>query len=575
MQAGTHIAGAVLTLAVARGFGLEVGPVEAVACFAASVLPDIDTTTSGVGRFFRPVSRFLESRFGHRTITHSLLFTFSLAALLLPVYFASPGVWFAFLYGYLSHLLLDTLNVNGVPLLWPHRLQFWFFPNRKMRVPYGSPAESTIALVMLFSGIFLWPVGSNGFDTAFRRMVATPETAVADYIDMRETNEVFAVLTGFNSETQEPMNGRYRIVEAIGRAGVIVEDQGGRAFQVSKNGQVVAYRVRAYPGAPAVVRAYRLDVGGRLLSDILAALPQAEARAVWITGNLLVAADVQPPPAAAGTFQRVRRLPGPQNVLLLHAARPVDLTAYSTAFVTSGSLVVRVEYSGNRAPDALPLSPATAGRSTVRLVELPNLPSLAGLLVEQGDTVQEGQPLARYVDEAAPAQQREDARQLREKAAQLRAEVSAERRAYQQQAGGLRAQVQAAREVAARWEKLVQVDAATRLELEAKRAEVRRLDGQLTALSVSHTSRLTRLQQQEQDARTRAAAKEKAARRSETKQLVRSPVTGKVAEIRQGTTNAKGVSVQLVLVVQEAEKLQPVPAKTTPPTEAAPPVSSP
>lgn len=557
MQAGTHIAGAVLTLAIARGFGLEVGPVEAVACFAASILPDIDTTTSGVGRFFRPVSRFLESRFGHRTLTHSLLFTFSLAALLLPLYFASPGVWFAFLYGYLSHLLLDTLNVNGVPLLWPNRLQFWFFPNRKMRVPYGSPTESTIALVMLFTGIFLWPVGSNGFDTAFRRMVATPETAVADYIDMRETNEVFAVLTGFNSETQEPMNGRYRIVEAIGRAGIIVEDDAGRAYQVSKNGQVVAYRVRAYPGVPAVVRAYRLDVGGRLLSDILAALPQAEARAVWITGNLLVAADVQPPPAAAGTFQRVRRLPGPQNVLLLHAARPVDLAAYSTAFVTSGSLVVRVEYSGNRAPDALPLSPVTAGRSTVRLVELPNLPSLAGLLVEQGDIVTEGQPLARYVDDVKPAQHRENARQARQQAAQAQADIATERSSYEQQAAGLRRQVQAAQQAVTTWTKLVEQDAATRLELQQKQAELERVQGQLTALTVSHTSRLARLQQQEQDARARAAASERAARTSETAQVVRSPAAGKVAEIRQGTTNAKGVSVQLVLVVQEAERLKP------------------
>ncbi len=557
MQAGTHIAGAVLALAVARGFGLEVGPVEAVACFAASILPDIDTTTSGVGRFFRPVSRFLESQFGHRTITHSLLFTFSLAALLLPVYFSYPGVWFAFLYGYLSHLLLDTLNVNGVPLLWPNRLQFWFFPNRKMRVPYGSPTESTIALVMLFTGIFLWPVGSDGFDTAFRRMVATPETAVADYIDMRETNEVFAVLTGFNSETQEPMNGRYRIVEAIGRAGVIVEDEAGRAYQVSKNGQVVAYRVRAYPGATAVVRAYRLDVGGRLLSDILAALPQAEARAVWITGNLLVAADVQPPPADAGTFQRVRRLPGPQNVLLLHAARPGDLTPYSTAFVTSGSLVVRVEYSGTKAPDSLPLAPATAGRATVRLVELPNLPSLAGLLVEQGDIVTEGQPLARYVDDVKPAQHRENARQARQQAAQAQADIATERSSYEQQAAGLRRQVQAAQQAVTTWEKLVKQDAATRLELQQKQAELERVQGQLTALTVSHTSRLARLQQQEQDARARAAASERAARNSETKQIVRSPATGKVAEIRQGTTNAKGVSVQLVLVVQEAERLKP------------------
>ena len=297
MQAGTHIAGAALVLAVGRGFGLEVGPLEAALCAAAAVLPDIDTSTSGVGRFFKPVARFLETRFGHRTITHSLLFTAALMLALTPLYLTSPGVWFAFLYGYLSHLFLDTLNINGVPLLWPNRAQFWLFSSRKLRVPYGSPLEATLAVVFLVVAVGLWPLTTDGFDTVFRRLVGTPETAVADYIDMRDRSEVYAEVEGFNSVTQEPINGRYRIVEAVGRAGVIVEDDAGRAYQVSQNGQVVAYRVRAYEGRAAVVKAYRLDVGGRLLSDVLNALP-TQAQAIWITGNLLVSGEIQPIPRA-------------------------------------------------------------------------------------------------------------------------------------------------------------------------------------------------------------------------------------------------------------------------------------
>ena len=569
MQAGTHITGAALTLAVARGFGLHVGPLEAAVCALGAVLPDIDTTTSGVGRFFRPVARFIETRFGHRTITHSFLAVVFLGAVLLPLYFALPGVWFAFLYGYLSHILLDTLNVNGVPLLWPMRLQFWFFANRKLRIPYGSPAEATLSLVCGLAALGLWPLGSDGFDTAFRRVVGTPETAVADYIDMRETNEVYAVLNGFNSETQEPMNGRYRIVEAVGRAGVIVEDQSGRAFQVSKNGQIVAYRVRAYPGAVATVRAYRLDVGGRLLSDVLNALPQNDARAVWITGSLLLASDVQPPPADAGTFERIKRRPGINPVLELHAARPADLMPYSSAFVTSGSLVVRVEYAGDDAPDALPLAPVTAGRSTVRRVSLPNLPSLSGLLVQQGDTVTEGQPLARYVDDVKPAQHRENALSARREETRAKADAQRERTAYRQQADDLQRQIQAARQAVNAWTKLVQQDAAPRLELQEKQATLASLEARLTSLTVSHTSTVARLEQQAADARARAAASEKSARKAETAQVVRSPAAGKVAEVRTGDTTARGVSVEILLVVQQAEQLQPVPV--TPAAPISPP----
>jgi inner membrane protein len=39
-----------------------------------SVLPDIDHTKSPIGKLFWPLSRYLDTRYGHRTITHSLLF---------------------------------------------------------------------------------------------------------------------------------------------------------------------------------------------------------------------------------------------------------------------------------------------------------------------------------------------------------------------------------------------------------------------------------------------------------------------------------------------------------------------
>lgn len=562
MQAGTHLAAAVLTLSIARGFGLDVGPLEVGAVAVASLLPDIDTQSSGIGRYARPVSHFIETRFGHRTITHSLLFTAILCGLLFPLALYSPGVWYAFLYGYLSHLLLDTLNINGVPLLWPNPRQWWFFGSRRMRVPYGSPLEATLSVVFVFLALLLYPLGGDGFDTAFRRVVGTPETAVADYIDMRETHEVYAVLNGFNSQTQEPMHGRFRVVEAVGRNGIIVEDDSGRAYQVSKDGQVVAYRVRSYPGDPATVRAYRLDVGGRLLSDVLAALPQQQqTRAVWITGNLLLASDIEPPPAPVGTFPRIERQPGIQPVLLLHAARPADLMPYTSAFITSGSLVVRVEYSGQDAPDTLPLAPARAGRQTVRTVQLANLPSLAALLVQVGDEVQEGQPLARYTDEQTPAQHRETARLAREESARARAEAEQARIAFVQARTSVFRNITAARENVTKWEKLVSEGYATRLELEQKRGELAQLESRLTQATISYTSTSTRLSEREADARARAVASEEAARKAEAGQIVRSPVTGKVSEIRPGQTTNRGVTVDLVLVVSEAEQLKPEPGK--------------
>ena len=43
-----------------------------VAAFFIGNLPDIDTGYSHIGRVFHRLSRTIESRWGHRTITHSL-----------------------------------------------------------------------------------------------------------------------------------------------------------------------------------------------------------------------------------------------------------------------------------------------------------------------------------------------------------------------------------------------------------------------------------------------------------------------------------------------------------------------
>ena len=245
-------------------------------------------------------------------------------------------------------------------------------------------------------------------------------------------------------------------------------------------------------------------------------------------------------------------------MLELHAARPGDLTPYSTAFIVSGSLVVRAEYAPGRALDALPIAPPRSGAATIRTVKLPNLPSLAGLLVQQGDSVTEGQPLARYVDDATPAQHRQDALSADSVAARARASIEQEQSAYTQRSASQRQQMQAAQQTVTTWTKLVQQDAATRVELQGKAVELARVQEQVTSLTVSHTSTLARLTQQEADARAWAAQARAAALKAEVRQIVRSPAAGKVAQIRAGDTTAAGVSVEIVLIVQDAETLRAV-----------------
>jgi len=87
-----------------------------------ALLPDIDTTKSVIGRLVKPVAKIINRKYGHRTITHSLIALIGLTAVISAfqaAYF--PGLAIAQVFGlaYASHLLLDMVTVQGIPLFYP------------------------------------------------------------------------------------------------------------------------------------------------------------------------------------------------------------------------------------------------------------------------------------------------------------------------------------------------------------------------------------------------------------------------------------------------------------------------
>ncbi|MDN5375152.1 MAG: inner membrane protein [Thermacetogenium sp.] len=84
----------------------------------ASLLPDIDSPASILGRTVPVFSWGTKIVVGHRQVFHSLLAAIAVSYLLSSISVLQPHFWFLF-YGYASHLLLDAMNPEGVPLLWP------------------------------------------------------------------------------------------------------------------------------------------------------------------------------------------------------------------------------------------------------------------------------------------------------------------------------------------------------------------------------------------------------------------------------------------------------------------------
>ncbi|HUR80612.1 MAG TPA: metal-dependent hydrolase [Thermoanaerobaculia bacterium] len=123
-----------------------------LAAVAGSIVPDLDVIAFHFGIPYA-------SPYGHRGITHSLLFAFVyslLAALLLRTRRAFPFVFLCAV----SHTLLDAMTNGGlgVALLAPFSNERFFFPWRPIRLsPIGARFFSERGLAVLVSeAIWVW-----------------------------------------------------------------------------------------------------------------------------------------------------------------------------------------------------------------------------------------------------------------------------------------------------------------------------------------------------------------------------------------------------------------------------------
>lgn len=126
----THLAGGVLAGAAVlalTGAPAAVWPGTLLLAGLAAALPDVDHGRAALNRVMgksAPVvggmaNAALRTVLGHRAATHSLAALAGLAALLKLALHAPPPLLWAALAGYLSHLVLDSLNPQGVWWTWP------------------------------------------------------------------------------------------------------------------------------------------------------------------------------------------------------------------------------------------------------------------------------------------------------------------------------------------------------------------------------------------------------------------------------------------------------------------------
>ena len=241
MLAPTHsVFGIFLTLIILAVFGIQWSLHWSIIIFAiiGAVLPDIDHPRSVIGKLFPYISIPIERKYGHRTITHSLIgwliFTALFVVLILlgvlifglvsgfgfRISYLVPRWIAAFSISYLSHLILDMFNKRGSQLFWPDLGRDVIPKNPKFRPESGSKTELLIFLILLILLVPALPLSKYGLVSSLRWLLATPGSAIEEY--MTQKTHSYLEFNGVMNETKEPIKGVAEILAVQSKRIVIL-----------------------------------------------------------------------------------------------------------------------------------------------------------------------------------------------------------------------------------------------------------------------------------------------------------------------------------------------------------------
>lgn len=154
MTGNTHILGGI-TASLAFVQFTHYDPIIVVgASVFGALLPDICHTGSKIGRTFPIISKLVNIFFGHRSITHSLLFLFFMI-IIMTKYISNDSIIAGIIIGMISHYLLDMFTKKGIMLLFPLKIMIRF----PITTRTGSKTENLVAVILSILCLYL------GFET--------------------------------------------------------------------------------------------------------------------------------------------------------------------------------------------------------------------------------------------------------------------------------------------------------------------------------------------------------------------------------------------------------------------------
>lgn len=263
-------------------------PFVLLAAVAGSQLPDLDTSRSLVGQMFWPIARWIEARYPHRTVTHSLLATGAIALILVPLGYLSGHLQIAIAIP-LGHLLAsfsDCFTKKGVQWFWPAPLWVYSVQNPHRRLTTGSPAEYSVvvaATALLLLGI--WSASEGGVTQLVSLHLGLKEGLFQVYNQNASRYEVWAVLQGVTASDRQLIRGRYLIIGA--EDGEFILADGHKIYKT--NDQIIPTELTTQVGNLAITGIRTLTFHDEYILPHLENLARLyPVDRVWLSGELTV-----------------------------------------------------------------------------------------------------------------------------------------------------------------------------------------------------------------------------------------------------------------------------------------------
>jgi inner membrane protein len=312
----------------------------------ASQFPDLDTSKSWIGRLppLTLISRWIEKRYSHRTLTHSFLFSLGLAVVTFPIALWNQSIWIALNLGYFLGWYADNFTKQGVCAFFPHPGRLVTPGNPRLRLSTGSSAEYFLLAVLVCVAISIINLNnSGGILKAFNQTLGLSSGAVEIVAAEQNQYLLMAQIKGRNTLTQQAVQGQFEVVQPLTQTDLLVKDSQGRLYRAGETQEsqilITQVQVQRQGIVKQSVREIRLE--DEAIAEALSRIPQSDR--VYLSGLLTVEdAEDLVPPNYPDRFNSIRVQPG-SGIASVHleAASPAEVIRILGDYSASGSLIVR------------------------------------------------------------------------------------------------------------------------------------------------------------------------------------------------------------------------------------------